>query len=98
MTTPHITEVRQSLLDTLKDLRCRENPMDVDRAKAVALVAGVLVDTARVEVEFLKATDGLKSDFLGAAPALPELPALEGTGVPTPHNPFPRATRQGARA
>lgn len=45
-TAPHIDQVRQSLLDTLADLRNRENPMDIERAKAVAQVATVLVDTA----------------------------------------------------
>lgn len=44
MSTPHITELRQQLLDTLKDLRNREQPMEPDRARAIAQVAGVLVD------------------------------------------------------
>ena len=46
--SPHINQVRQALMDTLTDLRNKDNPMDIDRAKAVATVAGVLVDTARV--------------------------------------------------
>jgi hypothetical protein len=33
---PHIEVMRQHLMDTLKDLRNREQPMDVDRARAVA--------------------------------------------------------------
>jgi hypothetical protein len=64
MTSPHIDTVRQQLIDTLADLRNRDKPMEVDRALAVAKVAGVLVDTARVEVEFLKATNGDSSSFL----------------------------------
>lgn len=40
-TNPHINQVRQSLLDTLADLRNRESPMDIERAKAVAHVAGL---------------------------------------------------------
>jgi hypothetical protein len=92
MTTPHITEVRQSLLATLADLRNRESPMDVDRARAVAQVAGVLVDTARVEVEFLKATGGERSQFLESPQVVPAI-----CNTPTAHNPFP-ANRQGIRA
>ncbi len=65
---PHITQVRQSLLDTLADLRNRENPMDVDRARAVAQVASVLVDTAKVENEYLKLTGQDRSDFLETPP------------------------------
>lgn len=67
MSTPHITALRQTLLDTLGDLRNREQPMDVDRARAVAQVASVLVDTARVEVDFIKATGQDTSQFLQAA-------------------------------
>jgi len=33
--------------------------MDVDRARAIAQVAGVLIDSAKVEVDFLKATDAV---------------------------------------
>lgn len=64
MTTPHINELRQQLLDTLKDLRNREQPMEPDRARAIAQVAGVLVDSARVEVDYLKATGQDRAGFL----------------------------------
>lgn len=64
-TAPHITQLRQHLLDTLADLRNRDNPMEPDRARAVAQVASVLVDTARVEVDFMKVTDQNQSSFLG---------------------------------
>lgn len=67
-------EVRQSLMDTLKDLRNADKPMEVDRARAVAQVASVLVDTARVEVEFLKVSQGHKSSFIAPEPK-PELPS-----------------------
>lgn len=59
----NISTVRQHLLDTLADLRNRENPMEVERARAVADVARVLVDSAKVEVDFLRATDATGSDF-----------------------------------
>ena len=80
-TSPHITQVRQSLLDTLADLRNTEQPMDIERAKAVATVASVLVDTAKVENEYLKITGQDRSHFI-------ETPAY---ALPSPaaHNPFP---------
>lgn len=85
--TPHITQVRQALLDTLADLRNRENPMDIERAKAVAQVASVLVDTAKVENEYLKITGQDRSDFI-------ETPSGNVLGIPlssgpSAHNPFP---------
>jgi hypothetical protein len=66
---PHIDQVRQHLLQTLADLRNREQPMEVDRARAVAQVADVLVDTARVEVDYLKVTGAEASKFLAGSDA-----------------------------
>lgn len=64
MTTPHITQLRQHLMDTLADLRNRETPMEPDRARAVAQVASVLIDSAKVENEYLKMTGQDRSEFL----------------------------------
>lgn len=61
---PHIDQLRQHLMDTLADLRNRDKPMEPDRARAVAQVASVLVDTAKVEIEYLKATSQDRSKFL----------------------------------
>jgi hypothetical protein len=69
MTTPHIDALRTQLMATLADLRCKTHPMEPARALAVARVAAVLVDTARVEVDFLKATGRDQSNFLGTTPA-----------------------------
>ena len=82
-TTPHITQVRQALLDTLGDLRNREQPMDIERARAVASVASVLVDTAKVENDYLRLTGQDRSAFLEDPKPVPVLVA------PTAHNPFP---------
>jgi len=60
---PHLTELRTHLMATLADLRNREQPMDLDRARAVAKVAETLIDTARVEVEFLKLVGQEQSEF-----------------------------------
>jgi hypothetical protein len=67
-TQPHISQLRQQLMDTLADLRNRETPMEPDRARAVAQVAGVLVDSAKVEVEYLKVTKQEHSVFLEEPP------------------------------
>lgn len=55
--------MREHLLNTLADLRRVENPMPIDRAKAVAEVAAVLVNSAKVEVEYLKVTQQRKGAF-----------------------------------
>lgn len=89
-TSPHIDQVRTALLATLSDLRDRTNPMDIERAKAVATVASVLVDTARVENDYLKITGQDRSGFLSGPE---ERPALIGQSTPSAHNPFPVSTR-----
>ena len=91
MPNPHIDQVRSALLDTLADLRNRENPMDIERAKAVAQVASVLVDTAKVENEYLKITGQDCSKFL-EQPVDVEggIPRIDG---PAAHNPFPSVVR-----
>lgn len=87
MSSPHIDTMRQHLMDTLASLRDRENPMEPDRARAIAQVAGVLVDSAKVEVDYIRAAGADRSDFLEAKPADTALPGISDT--PTPHNPFP---------
>lgn len=67
-----MAELRAALMGTLDDLRNRDTPMDVDRAKAVAQVAGVLVDTAKVEIDYLRVTGGNKSEFIEPAQDLPQ--------------------------
>lgn len=86
MNSPNIDQVRQSLLDTLADLRNRENPMDIERAKAVATVASVLVDTAKVENEYLKITGQEHSKFLTSDIKNSSIPRIDG---PSANNPFP---------
>ena len=76
MSTPHINALREHLMQTLTSLRDRDNPMEPDRARAVAQVAGVLVDTARVEVDFIKATGDRSSGFLSTPEEQSEQPAL----------------------
>lgn len=88
MTTPHITSLREHLMQTLASLRDRENPMEPDRARAIGQVASVLIDSARVEVDYIKATGADRSDFLEGQTSTPQL-----GGEPTAHNPFPSVTR-----
>lgn len=80
-TSPHIDQVRTALLATLSDLRDRTNPMDIERAKAVANVASVLVDTARVENDYLKITGQDRSGFLCQPEIVITQPAGPANGI-----------------
>lgn len=72
-----INDLRDHLFATLESLRDEDKPMELDRAKAIADVARVVVESAKVEVEFLKATGAMKStDFLPAEEELPVRPKL----------------------
>lgn len=53
-----IEDLRNHLFATLEALQDDESPMDIDRAKAIAQVAGVVVESAKAEVKFLEATGG----------------------------------------
>jgi hypothetical protein len=79
-----IEDVRTELMQTLRDLRNRNNPMDIDRARAVAQVAGVLVDSAKVEVAYLQTTGQRGSSFMGH-----QSPALPNASKADPASPLP---------
>jgi hypothetical protein len=52
-----IEDLRNHLFEVLEALKDTENPMAIDRAKAIADVAQVVVNSAKVEVDFIRATD-----------------------------------------
>jgi hypothetical protein len=51
-----IQDLRDHLFATLEALQDDEKPMDIERAKAVASVAQVIVNSAKIELDFIKAT------------------------------------------
>jgi hypothetical protein len=52
-----IEDLRNHLFATIESLMDVDNPMEIDRAKAISDVAQVIVNSAKIEVDFLKATD-----------------------------------------
>ena len=77
-----ITDLRDHLFETLEALRDEEKPMDLDRARAVAEVAKVIVESAKVEVAFMKAT--------GADGGSGFIPETRREAVPAPRRIEPR--------
>lgn len=49
-----IIDLRNHLFATLESLQDKDEPMDIERAKAIAQVSKVIIDTAKVEVSYLK--------------------------------------------
>ena len=63
-----IEDLRNHLFATLEALQDEDNPMDIARAHAIADVAKVIVESAKVEVVYLKNTGSTEnSKFLQVA-------------------------------
>lgn len=59
-----ISDVRNHLFETLEGLLDKEDPMEIDRAKTIAEVAQVIVNSAKVEVDFLHKVGGIGTGFI----------------------------------
>jgi hypothetical protein len=69
-----ITELRGHLFDTMRALKSKDQPMDIERAKAIADVAQTIINSAKVEVEHMKIAGGKGSGFIPELPQAPGLP------------------------
>jgi hypothetical protein len=72
----NINELRAELFDTLRALRSKEAPLEIERAKAVAEIAQVIINSAKVEVDNMKLTGGRGSGFMTEQPPAPGAPRL----------------------
>lgn len=53
-----INGLRSELFATIRALRDKDNPMDVNRAKAVAEVAGRVIESVKAETDYVRAFGG----------------------------------------
>lgn len=67
-----IEDLREALFATLEGVK--NGTIDTDRARAVNELGKTLCDTAKVELEFLKQTDGEQSHFLAPSKQPDPLP------------------------
>ena len=73
-----IEDLRNHLFETLEALKDKDAPMQIERALAVAEVAQVIVNSAKVECEFVKLNGGHGSGFI---------PLLAEDAAPKPGQP-----------
>ena len=73
-----IDDLRDMMFDTLRALKNKENPMDIDRALAMKEVAQVVVNSAKVEVEHMRISGGAGSGFIPVQSVDRKLPLLPG--------------------
>jgi hypothetical protein len=59
-----IEDLREHLFETLAALRDTDHPMEIDRAKTIADVAQVIVNSAKVECDYIKLTGAVGSGFI----------------------------------
>jgi hypothetical protein len=83
-----IEDLRNHLFETLEALKDKEHPMPLDRAKAVSDVAQTIINSAKVEVDFIRA--------IGAQQGSGFIPQLEEKPV-NPGKPQPRLIKGSAR-
>ncbi len=53
-----IEDLRNHLFAAIESLLDEDNPMDIDRAKAIADVAQVIINSAKVEMQYLQSIGG----------------------------------------
>jgi hypothetical protein len=76
-----MSDLRNHLFATLEALQDHDNPMDINRAKVIADVAQTLINSAKVEVDFIRATDqvAVSNEFFEVeAPMIQESKRLRG--------------------
>lgn len=72
MSTKTINDLRETLFATLDAVK--SGTLDLDKARAVNEVAKTIVDTAKVEVDYLRTAGGGESSFISTAIGADNLP------------------------
>ena len=77
-------DLRNHLFATLEDLRDRDSGLDCARARAIVDVSESIINTAKVEIELLKAvsaSEPASKRFFGLPEESRELPASVTRGI-----------------
>jgi hypothetical protein len=69
-----IEDLRNHLFATLEALQDDKNPMPLDRAKAISDVSQTIINSAKVEVDFLNAVGGAAASGFFPGDELPGKP------------------------
>lgn len=68
----NIDDLRKHLFDTLADLRNKDTPLELDRAKAISEIAQTIINSAKVEVDHLRVTGATAAtDFIPEQKTVP---------------------------
>jgi 2-methylaconitate cis-trans-isomerase PrpF len=78
----NIDDLRDHLFATLEALRDTNKPMEIERAKAIAEVSAVVIDSAKVEVKYLELTGAAGGGFIPTEKKPDALPGPNGGKEP----------------
>jgi len=68
-----IQDLRDHLFETIELLKDSEtNYMTVEKAKAIAGISQVIINTAKLEIDFIKATDSMDGNYVSTQFIIPE--------------------------
>jgi len=59
-----IEDLRNHLFTTIENLMDEDKPMDLDRAKTIAEVAQTIINSAKVEVDYINKIGGNGTGFI----------------------------------
>lgn len=59
-----VEDLRNHLFETIERLLDQDDPLEIERAKAIAQVGSVIVESAKVEVKAMELLDAGGSKFL----------------------------------
>lgn len=79
-----MTDLRNHLFEVMEALKDEEKPMEIARAKAVVDVAQALIDSAKVEVDFLEVIDSSEATGFFDMQRIEERRSLAGGPSPEP--------------
>lgn len=68
-----ISALRSHLFNTLAALQDKENPMDIERAKAVCQVGDVIISSAKAEIDFARVNGSVDTQFFHKPSTVPAL-------------------------
>lgn len=73
-----LKDLRDHLFETLEALKDPDKPMDLERARTISGVAQVIINSAKVEVDLVKAIGGHTppASFFEVEPESRELPRI----------------------
>lgn len=74
-----VNELRETLFDTLRDLKNNKDPADIERAEAISKVAQTIINTAKIEIDHARITGANNtSTFITEQKQVPKIPTANG--------------------